>query len=386
MSLAGYEIEVEQVGESGLRTEEMTLNMGPQHPSTHGVLRFVVKADGEVMREAVPDVGYLHRSIEKIAEKVGYHGFMPYTDRVDYVAAMFCNQGWAMVCEKLAGIEVPKRGEYCRVIAAEFNRIASHLLYVGTMILDIGAITPFFHAFREREKINDLIEALCGARLTYNYMRIGGVAWDLPPGFVEQATAFLDQFEPMLEELDDLISVNKIYVERCANVGVISAEEAINYNLVGPNLRASGVRYDVRRDEAYSVYPELEFDVPVASGEIGAVGDSYARYWLRTKEMKQSVAILRQCFRQMPDGPVIAKVPRKFKPPRGDAYIRVESARGDMGWYAVSDGTEFPYRCKVRTGSFAAMSIIEQVSRGLMLADLVTVIASLDIVAPEVDR
>lgn len=386
MSLIGFEVEVEQAGRDGLETEEMTLNMGPQHPSTHGVLRFVVKADGEVMRQAIPDVGYLHRSIEKISEKVGYHGFMPYTDRVDYVAAMFCNQGWGMVTEKLAGIEVPKRGEYCRVIAAELNRIASHLLSVGTMVLDIGAITPFFHAFREREKINDLIEELCGARLTYNYMRVGGVAWDLPPGFEEKVTAFLDRFGPMMDEYNDLISDNKIYIGRCANVAVISAEEAINYNLVGPNLRASGVRYDVRRDEPYSVYPELEFDVPVGTGEVGVVGDSLARYRVRIEEIRESVKILRQCFKQMPDGPVIAKVPRKLKPPKGDAYVRVESARGDMGWYAVSDGTDYPYRCKVRTGSFAAMSIIDKVSQGLMLADLVTVIASLDIVAPEVDR
>lgn len=386
MSLAGYEVAVEQVGPHGLETEEMTLNMGPQHPSTHGVLRFVVKADGEVMRQAIPDVGYLHRSIEKIAEKVGYHGFMPYTDRVDYVAAMFCNQGWASVAEKLGDITVPKRGEYCRVIAAELNRIASHLLSVGTMVLDIGAITPFFHAFREREKLNDLLEELCGSRLTYNYMRIGGVAWDLPPGYAEKVLAFLDRFEPMLAEYDDLISANKIYVERCAGVAIIGREDAFAYNLVGPNLRAAGVRYDVRRDEPYSVYPELEFDVPVGPGEHGVVGDSYARYAVRIREMTQSARILRQCFRQMPDGPVIAKVPRKFRPPAGDAQVRVESARGDMGWYAVSDGTEFPYRCKVRTGSFAAMAIIDKVSAGLMLADLVTVIASLDIVAPEVDR
>jgi NADH-quinone oxidoreductase subunit D len=384
MSLAGFEVEVEQVG--GLATEEMTLNMGPQHPSTHGVLRFVVKADGEVMREAIPDVGYLHRSIEKISEKVGYHGFMPYTDRVDYVAAMFCNQGWGMACERLAGIEVPKRGEYCRVIAAELNRIASHLLSVGTMVLDIGAITPFFHAFREREKINDLLEELCGARLTYNYMRIGGVAWDLPPGFEERVLAFLDMLEPVIEEYGALVSTNKIYVERCAKVATISAAEAIDYNLVGPNLRASGVRYDVRRDEPYSVYPELEFDVPVGQGSVGAVGDSFDRYWVRIQEIRESIKILRQCFRQIPAGPVVAKVPRKFKPPAGDVYIRVESSRGDMGWYAVSDGSEYPYRCKVRTGSFAAMAIIDKVSRGLMLADLVTVIASLDIVAPEVDR
>ena len=386
MGLEGFEVEVQQIGTPGLETEEMTLNMGPQHPSTHGVLRFVIKADGEVMREAVPDVGYLHRSIEKISEKVGYHGFMPYTDRVDYVAAMFCNQGWGMVSEKLGGVEVPKRGEYCRVIAAELNRISSHLLSVGTMILDIGAMTPFFHTFREREKINDLLEELCGARLTYNYMRIGGVAWDLPPNFAEKVVDFLDAFEPMLEEHYDLITYNKIYVERLANVAATPPELAIDYNLVGPNLRAAGVQYDVRRDQPYSVYPELEFDIPVGRGEVGSVGDCFDRYVVRLREMKESVRILRQCFKQIPEGPVIAKVPRKFKPPAGDAYIRVESARGDMGWYAVSDGTEFPYRCKIRTGSFAAMSIIDRLSGGLMIADLVAVIASLDIVAPEVDR
>jgi NADH-quinone oxidoreductase subunit D len=386
MSLSGFEVEVQQVGNTGLETEEMTLNMGPQHPSTHGVLRFVIKADGEVMREAIPDVGYLHRSIEKISEKVGYHGFMPYTDRVDYVAAMFCNQGWSMVCEKLGGIVVPKRGEYCRLIAAELNRISSHLLYLGTMILDIGAMTPFFHTFREREKINDLLEELCGARLTYNYMRIGGVAWDLPPNFAEHTLAFLDQLEPYLDEHNDLISYNKIYVERLANIAPVTPEAAINYNLVGPNLRASGVQYDVRRDEPYSVYPELEFNVPVGTGEMGTVGDCFDRYMLRVREIKESVRIVRQCFKQLPDGPVIAKVPRKFKPPAGDVYLRVESARGDMGWYAVSDGSEFPYRCKIRTGSFSAMSIIDRLSPGLMIADLVAVIASLDIVAPEVDR
>ena len=255
-----------------MRTEEMTLNMGPQHPSTHGVLRFVIKADGEVMREAVADVGYLHRSIEKIAEKVGYHGFMPYTDRVDYVCAMFTNQGWGMACERLGAIEVPKRGEYCRVIAAEFNRIASHLLSVGTMGMDIGAMTPFTHAIREREMINDLIEELCGARLTFNYMRIGGVAWDLPPGWREKALAYLDHFDPILEEYNALISYNKIYIKRLANVGVISTAEAIDYNLVGPNLRGSGFKWDIRKDIPYSVYPELDFDVPVGSGRMGHAG------------------------------------------------------------------------------------------------------------------
>jgi len=384
MSMAGYEVEVQRDG--GLETEEMTLSMGPQHPSTHGVLRFIVKADGEVMRSAIPDIGYLHRSIEKISEKVGYHGFMPYTDRVDYVSAMQCNQGWGMVCEKIAGIAVPRRGEFCRVIACELGRIASHLLSVGTMAQDIGGMTPFVHALREREKINDLLEELCGARLTFNYMRIGGVAWDLPDGYSEKVAAFLDQFEPLMDEYNDLISYNKIYVERLANVGVISQAEAINYNLVGPNLRGSGLKYDVRKDEPYSIYGELDFDVPVGSGEVGTLGDCFDRYMVRIREMHESGKMVRQCLAMMPAGPVLAKVARKLKPPVGDAYIRVEGARGDMGWYVVSDGSEFPYRTKIRTGSFAAMGIVDKISRGLMIADLIALIASLDVVAPEVDR
>jgi NADH-quinone oxidoreductase subunit D len=387
MGLTGFEVEVQRPAEGGgFVTEDMTLSMGPQHPSTHGVLRFVVRADGEVMKEAIPDIGYLHRSIEKIAEKVGWHGFIPYTDRVDYVAAMFCNHGWAMAAEKLGGIEVPKRAEYCRVIADELCRIHSHLLSVGSMAMDIGAFTPFTHAIREREYLNDLFEELCGARLTFHYMRIGGVGWDLPPGWTDKVIHFLDRFEPIVDEYDRLISFNKIYAERLANVAVITAEEAVDFNLVGPNLRGSGVSYDVRRDDPYSIYPELEFDVPVGRGEMGTVGDCFDRYIVRMREMRESCRILRQCLRQLPDGPVIARVPRTFKPAAGDCYVRLESARGDMGWYVVSDGTAFPYRCKIRTGSFAAISMTQHVSRDLMIADLIAVIASFDLVAPEIDR
>ena len=387
MGLTGFEVEVQRPAEGGgFVTEDMTLSMGPQHPSTHGVLRFVVRADGEVMKEAIPDIGYLHRSIEKIAEKVGWHGFLPYTDRVDYVAAMFCNHGWAMAAEKLGGIEVPKRAEYCRVIADELCRIHSHLLSVGSMAMDIGAFTPFTHAIREREYLNDLFEELCGARLTFHYMRIGGVGWDLPPGWNEKVLHFLDRFEPLIDEYDRLISFNKIYAERLANVAVITAEEAVDYNLVGPNLRGSGVSYDVRRDDPYSIYPELEFDVPVGRGEMGTLGDCFDRYIVRMREMRESCKIIRQCLSRLPDGPVIARVPRTFKPAAGDCYVRLESARGDMGWYVVSDGTAFPYRCKIRTGSFAAISMTQHVSRDLMIADLIAVIASFDLVAPEIDR
>ena len=368
-------------------TGDMLLNMGPQHPSTHGVINFLVQTDGEVMKRAIPEVGYLHRSIEKIGEKCTYNGFMPYTDRVDYIAAMFANQGWAMAVERLIGAEVPKRAEYCRVIACELNRISSHLISVGTMAMDVGAVTPFPYALREREFINDLLEELCGARLTYNYLRIGGVAFDLPEGYGEKVITFLDHFEKILVEFGRLITYNEIFVQRLAGLAPIPREMAIDYCLVGPNLRASGVNFDVRKDEPYSIYPELQFDVPVGHGQMGALGDAWDRFWIRTEEMKQSCRILRQCIAQIPKGEVMGKVPRKIKPPEGvEAYSRIESARGDMQYYAVSGGTENAYRVKVRTGSFTAMGIIDALSRGLMIADLVALIASLDVVAPEIDR
>lgn len=369
-----------------LKTEEMLLNMGPQHPSTHGVIRFVVKTDGEVMSAAVPDIGYLHRSIEKIAEKATYNGFMPWTDRVDYLAAMNCNVAYAMAVEKLAGIEITRRAEYLRVIAMELNRIISHLLAVGSLGMDIGAYTPFVHALREREKANDLIEELCGQRLTYNYARIGGVIYDMTPNWDKKVLAFLEQLEPLLNEFDRLLTGNKILKMRLGNVGVISAEDAINYNLVGPNLRGSGIKFDLRKDMPYSVYPELDFEIPVGNGEAGALGDCFDRYNVRIKEMVESIKILRQCFERIPAGEHQVKVPKKLRPPAGDAYVRSESTRGDLGVYVVSDGSDKACRVKFRTGSFTVMSLIEKISRGMMVADLISFIASLDIVAPEIDR
>jgi NADH-quinone oxidoreductase subunit D len=366
---------------------DMLLNMGPQHPSTHGVINFLVQTDGEVMKRAIPEVGYLHRSLEKIAEKCTYNGYMPYTDRVDYIAAMFANQGWAMAIERLLEVQVPKRAEYCRIIACELNRISSHLISVGTMAMDVGAVTPFPYALREREFINDLLEELCGARLTYNYLRIGGVAFDLPEGYSEKVAGFLDHFEKILVEFNRLITYNEIFIQRLANLAPISPEMAIDYCLVGPNLRGSGVNFDVRKDVPYSVYPELQFDVPVGKGEVGSVGDSWDRFWVRVEEMRQSCRILRQCLAQIPAGETMAKVPRKLKPAEGlEAYSRIESARGDMQYYVVASGGENAYRCKVRTGSFTAMGIIDTLSRGLMVADLVALIASFDVVAPEIDR
>jgi len=368
--------------------EEMTLNMGPHHPSTHGVLRFIIQSDGEIIRRATPDVGYLHRSIEKIGERCTYPGYMPYTDRVDYVAAMFANECWATACEKLMGIEVPKRAQYLRVISCELNRIASHMIAVGAMAMDIGATTPFMWALREREYINDFIEELCGARLTYNYHRIGGVSFDMPKGWADKVKTWVDKFVPLMAEFDRLITVNDIYVKRLANVAVITGAEAKDWGLVGPNLRGSGVKWDLRKDDGYSVYPELEFQVPVGKGEFGTVGDCWDRFYVRVEECKESGKILQQALEKIdehPEDDILGKLPKKLKP-EGEAYARVESARGDMGCYVIGKGAEEPYRARFRTGSFNAMGIIEAKSPGLFLADLVALIASFDVVAPEIDR
>ncbi|HEX8954241.1 MAG TPA: NADH-quinone oxidoreductase subunit D [Polyangia bacterium] len=366
--------------------EEMTLNMGPQHPSTHGVIRFIIKTDGEIMREAVPDVGYLHRAIEHIAEKCTYEGFMPYTDRVDYVCAMPANHAWALAVEKLAGLEVPERAEYLRVVTDELNRISSHCIALGAMAMDIGAITPFTYILREREYVNELLEMICGARLTYNYHRIGGVGWDMPAGWRDKVLQWCDHFAPVMDEFDRLITNNALFVQRLANLAVIGAAEAIDYGLVGPNLRASGVDFDVRRDVPYSIYPRLKFAVPVGRGLVGTVGDAWDRYWVRAQEWRQSVAMVRQCLEQIDaTDKAFWKAPKKLKP-SGDAMARVEAARGDMSCYVVGDGGANAYRARFRTGSFNAMGIIRDKSRGLMVADLVALIASLDVVAPEIDR
>ncbi len=368
------------------QNEEMVLNFGPQHPSTHGVINFIVETDGEVLKRAIPDVGYLHRSIEKIGEVTGYPGFMPYTDRVDYVAAMFANEGYAIAVERLLKVEVPARAQWLRAISCELCRIASHLVSVGTMTMDIGAFTPMVHGLRERETINDLLEALCGARLTYNYHRIGGVAFDLPEGWRDKTLAFLDHFDKFLVEFDRLISFNQVYTKRLGDVAVIPAAMAIDYGLSGPNLRGSGVDWDLRRDLPYGAYPHFKFAIPVGKGWYGTVGDSFDRYYVRCLEMLESSKIVRQALESLPEGEIVAKVPRLVKPEAGEAVGRVESARGHLAYYVVSDGTAKAWRVRARTGSFTAMGIIEDISHGLMIADLVALIASLDVVAPEIDR
>ncbi len=368
--------------------EQMLLNMGPQHPSTHGVINLLVESDGEVISRVIPEVGYLHRSIEKIGERVTYNGFMPYTDRVDYVAAMTANEGYAMAVERLLGIadEIPRRAYYCRVIASELCRIASHHISTGTMVMDVGAFSPFLWWLRERETINDFMEELCGARLTYNYMRIGGVMADIPRGFDTRVLRWLNHFEPIIDEFNKAISVNKILIERLIDTGIVDRETAIAWGLVGPNLRASGVKFDVRKAIPYSVYGELDFDVPVGKGWFGTVGDSYDRYYVRILELKESCKILRQVLEGMPEGDYMAKVPRKIKPERDEAYAAVEAARGEMGYYVVCNGEENAYRVKVRTGSFTATQIMQVISTGTMIADVVAMFASLDVVAPELDR
>lgn len=369
-----------------VQSEEMLVNMGPQHPSTHGVLRIVLRTDGEMVLEAVPHLGYLHRCKEKIGENLAYYQFMPYTDRLDYLSAMNNNHAWSMAVEKLAGIEVPKRAEFIRVLAVELNRIASHLVSFGTYGLDMGAFTPFLYAFREREYILDLFEQLCGARLTLSYINVGGVTWDLPPLFAEKLTEFLDYFEPKIDEYNDLLSYNHIFIKRTANVGVVSREQCIGYALTGPMIRGSGIPLDLRRDRPYSVYDQLAFDVCVGDGSRGTLGDCWDRYWVKMQEMSQSVRILRQCLNQMPDGPHRARLPKNLKVPPGEVYEEYENPRGHLGFFIESQGGVVPYRVKIRGPSFVNLAVAGELCRNVLLADVPAIIGSIDIVMGEVDR
>lgn len=379
-----------------LRTEEMLVNMGPQHPSTHGVLRLVLRTDGEMILEATPHIGYLHRCAEKIGESVAPYQWIPYTDRMDYLAAMNNNQGYSLAVEKLTGLEVPERAKYIRVMFAELNRIASHLVALGCYGLDMGAWTPLLYCFRDREMILDMFEATCGARLTYSYITPGGVTCDLPEDFVDRCAEFLDYFEPKIAEYNQLLSYNHIFVKRTARIGVVSSKDAIAYGLSGPNLRGSGVKFDVRRAIPYEVYDRLEFDIPV--GRPGGspripdevvVGDSWCRYWVRIVEMEQSLRIIRQCLRDLPpldkDG-VCHKKNRTVKLPADEIYLEVESPRGQLGFYVRGDGSAIPARVKVRGPAFCHLCIMKHVTRDVLLADVPAILGSIDIVLGEVDR
>jgi NADH-quinone oxidoreductase subunit D len=370
-----------------LKTEEMLLNMGPQHPSTHGVLRLLLRMDGEIVHDVVPYIGYLHRCKEYIGQRVTYQQFTPYTDRLDYLASMNQNLGYVLGVEKLLGLEIPERAQYIRVIMAELNRIASHLVAWGTFGLDMGAFTPFMYGFREREKVIDIFERTCGARLTYNYIRIGGVSRDLPEGMEKQISDFIDYFEPRIPEYDDLLSYNKIFIERTANVGVLPKELALAYGVTGPNLRAAGMKWDLRKDDPYGIYDRFDFEIPVGSGKMGTAGDAWDRYMVRIQEMLQSARIVRQALDGLPSGPVMAKVSKSIKTPKDkEVYMRTEAPKGELGFYIVSNGTTKPARLKIRSPSFSNLSVLPVIGRGAMVADLVATVASLDIVLGEIDR
>lgn len=382
--------------EKDLRSEEMIFNLGPQHPSTHGVLRLEVITDGEIVKEVVPHIGYLHRCFEKHAEKLPYNQTLPFTDRMDYVAAMNNEWAFALGVERMLGIEkdIPKRVEYIRVVVAELNRIASHFVALGTYGMDIGAFTPFLWVMRDRETIQRMLEWVSGARMLYNYIWIGGLYYDLPVGFEEQCKKFCDYLKPKLKDFDDLLLYNKIFIERTANVGVIDKHLAINYGITGPNLRASGLRYDLRKIDGYGIYPELDFDVPVGKGEMGIAGDCWDRTWIRVQECRESLKLIEQALdklmnehKRMPDFDPRTFVPKKIRPKEQELYVRAENPKGELGFYFRADGrSDIPFRCKSRGPSFSHLSILPEISKGVMLADLFAIVGSLDLVMGEVDR
>ena len=389
-----------------LVAKEITLSMGPQHPSTHGVLHLLLDMKGEKIVSAYPDIGYLHRGTEKIAENLLYHQFVPYTDRLDYMAGMSNNLAYVMAVEKLLDIEVTERAKYIRVVAAELSRIAGHLLCVGAWGLDLGAMTVLLYAFREREMVLDLFEMICGARMTHNYLRVGGVRYDLQPAFKEKCLEFVDLLPQRLKDYEQLLTENRIWLKRNKGVGVISAEDAINLGLSGPILRSSGVKWDIRKDEPYLVYDRFAFDIPT-----GENGDCFDRYIVRMEEMRQAAKIIKQALSQIPDGkpcvdmPEVVLPPRKdietnmealinhfklishgFKVPKGEAYASIESPKGELGFYIVSDGSERPFRVKIRAPSFVNLQAISPMCKDRYLADVIAVVSSLDPVFGEVDK
>ncbi|MBI4299853.1 MAG: NADH-quinone oxidoreductase subunit D [Chloroflexi bacterium] len=369
------------MAESRLETVDMFINMGPQHPSTHGVFRMVLTIDGEQIVDMKPHIGYLHRGVEKLAEGLRYREVTVLLDRTDYLAALNNELPYVMALEKLLDVKVPERAEYIRVLVCELNRIASHLMFYGAFGADAGATTPFMYAFRDREEIQHFFEAVTGGRLMHNYFRVGGVRYDLPEDWRERLTKLIPHLRKGIVDCERLLSDNEIFLNRTIGVGQISAADAIDYGLTGPNLRACGVRLDLRRDQPYSVYPKLEFDVPTRSR-----GDCYDRYLLRVEEMRQSLRIVEQCLEQMPDGPSLGEVPRVIRPKEGEVYVGTENPRGEYGIYLVSRGGDYPYRVKVRAPSFCNLMALNEMMRGCYIADCVLILGSIDIVLGEVDR
>jgi NADH-quinone oxidoreductase subunit D len=365
-----------------LHTEPITINLGPQHPSTHGVFRLRVTLDGETIQDLEAIFGYLHRGTEKLAEERTYTQVVTLTDRMDYVSSMTGNQGYILAVEKLAGIQPSERGMYLRVLAAELQRIASHLIATGFLLQDLGATgTPLMYCFRERDRILDLFEMLCGARITYSYMRPGGVFQDAPQEFWPALRTFLEDMPHYMDELERLLTENEILLARTKGVGILPRELAINCSISGPTLRASGVPWDLRKVDPYEIYDRLDFEIPV-----GSQGDSYDRFLVRLLEIHQSLRMVEQCARDIPDG--LARSPQPFflRPPPGDTYGHVEASKGELGFYLVSDGSISPYRCKIRSPSFINLSALREMLIGWKLADLIVIFGSIDINMGEVDR
>jgi NADH-quinone oxidoreductase subunit D len=390
--------------EFDVRTDEMLVNMGPQHPSTHGVLRLVLRTDGEIVSETTPHIGYLHRCAEKIGENLTPRQWIPYTDRMDYLAGMNMNLGWALTVEKLLKLELPEKAKHLRVIIAEMGRIASHLVGMGAYGLDLGSFSPFLYAFREREKILDLFEKACGARLTYSYLTVGGATHDLPRGWLQECDAFLDQLLPIIEEYHALLTTNSIFVSRTANIGVMSRELAIGYGTSGPVLRGSGVDWDLRRDgEARytEMYDGYAFEVIVSKNgkypadhkypavpEAAVLGDCWHRFYVRMLEVMQSIDLVRQAIDRYSKASGTHGIPVKLaeKLPKGEVYLETEAPRGQMGFYLVSDGSSIPWRARARSSCFCNLSVTHELCRGVLIADVPAIVGSLDIVMGEIDR
>ena len=365
-----------------IKTEPFVINIGPVHPSTHGVFRMRATLDGEVVIDLELVIGYLHRGIEKLAEGRTYTQNIPFTDRLDYLASMSNNLAYVMAVEKLAGISVPERAEYLRVIMAELQRIASHLIGVGAFLNDCGAfMTPFLYMFREREKILDLFEMVCGQRLTYNYMRIGGVSHDIPDEFLPALDKFVRQMPGFIDEYDQLLAENEILLARAKGVGILPKELAINISASGPVLRGSSVKWDIRKADPYSVYDRFQFDIP-----IGSVGDCYDRYWVKIQEMRQSVRIIKQAMEQLPSGEVLTEVPHLLHPPVGEVYGHIEAPKGELGFYLVSDNSVAPYRFHVRAPTLINLTALRDMMIGWKVADAIIIFGSIDICLAEVDR
>lgn len=377
-------IEVEY---GGMESERMRMNVGPQHPSTHGVLRLEVELEGEIVTEVVPHIGYLHRCFEKHCEKMTYPQIIPYIDRMDYISSMNNELPYAIAMEKMLGIEIPERVEYIRVILAELNRIANHQIAVATFGLDAGAFTPFLYLFRDREMVISILEKVSGGRLLYNYFWIGGLAHDVHRTFKEECLEAVAQFRKTNRELLDLLMYNQIFIDRCANTGILPGDVAVNFGVSGPILRASGVKWDLRRNDPYSIYNRFDFDIPVGHGEVGTVGDSWDRNIVRMNEMEESCKIIEQAVAQMPsEGDVREKLPKKIRPPKGELYFRTENPKGELGFYIISDGKDKPERVKGRAPSFVNLSVLPEISKGYMFSDLIMILGSFDIVLGEVDR